>query len=168
MNDERIKDLYESAYALFDDLTPLPADCGKLCRRRCCKGDRGDGMLLFPGEEIFLRQTRLLRVKQLDWREGKANFAVCHGICRRNWRPLSCRIFPFAPLLDEDGKIQVVPDARAAYICPLLLPGAESFIRDEFKEAIRKAFTKLMMIPQMAEFLRCYALVQRDYGRFTQ
>ena len=42
--------IYLQLYRLFDNSTPLKADCGKLCGKSCCKGDDG-GMYLFPGEE---------------------------------------------------------------------------------------------------------------------
>jgi hypothetical protein len=43
---------YKRAYARLGRLTPIPADCGKLCGKRCCQGGEDDGMILFPGEEV--------------------------------------------------------------------------------------------------------------------
>ena len=45
--------IYLQLYKLFDDITPVPVDCGQLCDKACCKGD-DSGMFLFPGEkEVF-------------------------------------------------------------------------------------------------------------------
>lgn len=101
--------LYARAYAVIGDRTPLKTDCGLLCERRCCRGDEKTGMLLFPGEEtelevVFGEKTRL---------------ALCTGNCQRDKRPLSCRIFPFFPYIDENGRISARIDPRAKRLCPL-------------------------------------------------
>ena len=30
--------------------TPIVGDCGRLCKKRCCRGDESQGMRLLPGE----------------------------------------------------------------------------------------------------------------------
>ena len=45
--------IYLQLYKLFDDVTPVPVDCGQLCDKACCKGD-DSGMFLFPGEKEVL------------------------------------------------------------------------------------------------------------------
>lgn len=171
MNKERIFDLYETAYGLLDDLTPIPADCGKLCGAGCCKGGRDDGMLLFPFEEEFLQQAKFLKIKQLPWRDGTACFAVCRGRCKRQWRPLSCRIYPYAPKTvqkeDKTLSFHIQKDPRAAYSCPLLCGGAEQYIDEEFKNAVVKAFGVLSLIPGFSDFMVKYDQMLEDYARFA-
>lgn len=81
--------IYQKAFRLLRYATPLRTDCGVLCGARCCKGDDETGMLLFPGEPTALRVIET---------EGR-RLAVCGGVCDRNERPLSCRIFPFFPFV---------------------------------------------------------------------
>lgn len=38
---------------LLNDITPLKFDCGVLCNKACCKGDKNTGMYLYPGEELM-------------------------------------------------------------------------------------------------------------------
>ena len=102
--------MYERLYHLFEDVTPLKTDCGSLCGAACCKGDDRTGMLLFPHEETALRVIES---------EGR-RYAVCEGRCERKDRPLSCRIFPFFPLINDDGKVSFQIDIRGNAICPLI------------------------------------------------
>ena len=102
--------IYQKAFRLLRDATPLRTDCGVLCGRRCCKGDDETGMLLFPGEPTALRVIET---------EGR-RLAVCGGVCDRNERPLSCRIFPFFPFVKADGGVDVRIDPRGKAVCPLV------------------------------------------------
>ena len=80
-----------AARALLSDVTPLKSDCGRLCGGACCQPstEETQGMLLFPGEEALYAGLDGYRV--LDCAEGK--LLICAGHCRREERPLSCRIF---------------------------------------------------------------------------
>ncbi len=102
--------LYKRVNKALSFSTPLKTDCGKLCDKRCCKGDGETGMLLFPFEETTLK------VKE----ENGVRLAVCSGICNREERPLSCRIFPFFPYVTSEGKIEVRRDLRGLSVCPLI------------------------------------------------
>ncbi len=103
-------ELYKKANKIIGEKTPLKKDCGIVCGTACCKGDENTGMLLFPFEETTLA------VKEKDG----VRLAVCEGHCRREDRPLSCRIFPFFPYVTAEGKIKVIPDIRGASVCPLV------------------------------------------------
>lgn len=117
---QKQKRIYRKAYALLDRRTPLRTDCGVLCGRRCCRGGRETGMLLFPGEQTPLRILE---------RNGR-RLAVCSGRCRRTDRPLSCRLFPFLPAEGADGTVTVNPDMRGFGVCPLVrLAGEAAFSR---------------------------------------
>lgn len=121
--------MYAKINKILDDLTPLKADCGRLCGGACCKGDGNTGMLLFPFEETPLNVRAL---------PGGGRLAVCDGTCDRTRRPLSCRIFPFFPTVDEKGKIFVEPDLRANRLCPLLQHSGEIAFDPRFFRAVKK------------------------------
>ena len=137
------------ARALFDDLTPLRADCGAACGGACCQPLAGEntGMLLFPGEEAYY--------------EGRAGYEmtptaagtllICSGRCDRADRPLSCRLFPLLPLLRPDG-VKVATDLRAKAVCPLARQG-KSALLPEFISAVREAGRILAQDDAGREFL---------------
>jgi len=102
-------------YKILENETPLEFDCGKICENKCCKGDENIGMLLFPGEEKLIDENMKIRVT-----ENGDKIAVCNGKCDRSKRPLSCRIYPFFPLIKEfrgKARIKIIFDLRAD--CPL-------------------------------------------------
>lgn len=121
--------LYKKAFSILGDLTPLKADCGTLCGGLCCKGDSTTGMLLFPHEESSLR---VISTQMGD------RLAVCNGSCNRAERPLSCRIFPFFPTVDEKGRVFVEKDLRAFRTCPLLMHSEEIVFDKRFFRALKK------------------------------
>ena len=127
------------------DLTPLKADCGKLCGGACCKGDENTGMRLFPFEESELP------VKALD---NGVRLVVCEGKCDRTKRPLACRIFPFFPTVDERGKVFIESDFRGARLCPLITHSDEIIFDKRFFKALRKAGKILAKDDTCLEFLR--------------
>ena len=155
--------LYQKAYAILANVTPIPADCGMLCSARCCTGGKDDGMILFPKEAEFLgvrAQTRQMQNVEVD-------FFVCDGTCNRARRPLSCRIFPFAPYL-KDGELSVIPDPRAPFLCPLLEDEALPFVQKEFLSAIKSAFEILCEDDSIREMLTEYSAMLDEYQRFTK
>lgn len=135
--------LYEKLYRLFDGATPLKTDCGVLCEKACCGGDAQTGMLLFPHEETPL---------QVIAADGR-RLAVCDGVCDRSSRPLSCRIFPLFPALDENGRIRVVADLRGAGICPLARHSEDVIFDPRFVRRVKKAGKLLASDPACGAFL---------------
>lgn len=121
------------AYKVLENVTPLKYDCGGLCGCECCKGDTQTGMILFPGEEELLKESACFKLSKTS--DGK-HFAVCSGNCDRKHRPISCRIFPLFPVLEEN-KIYVLDDPRAAGICPLAR--GEKIIDNKFVNAVYKS-----------------------------
>lgn len=102
-------------YKILENETPLDFDCGKICKNKCCKGDENTGMLLFPGEENLIDENIKIKVS-----ENGDKIAVCNGSCDRAKRPLSCRIYPFFPLVKEfkeRKRVKIIFDLRAD--CPL-------------------------------------------------
>ncbi len=121
--------MYKKIFDTMGDLTPLTVDCGVLCNGACCKGDEQTGMRLFPHEESSLTVREI---------ENGERLAVCNGNCDRSERPLACRIFPFFPTIDENGKIFVEPDSRASRLCPLLQHSDEIIFDPKFFKALKK------------------------------
>ncbi len=137
--------LYKKAFSILGDLTPLKADCGTLCGGLCCKGDSTTGMLLFPHEESTLR---VISTQMGD------RLAVCDGSCNRAERPLSCRIFPFFPTVDEKGRVFVEKDLRAFHTCPLLMHSEEIVFDKRFFRALKKVGKLLAKDEECLAFLR--------------
>ena len=135
---------YKKCYKLFENCSPLKADCGLICDKRCCHGDENTGMLLFPGEETSLT------VREINGRR----LAVCGGICDRAERPLSCRIFPFFPVINEKGKIEVTPDYRGLAVCPLITHTDEVIFDRRFLRTVKKVGRLLLKDEKCAEFLK--------------
>lgn len=133
---------YKRIYRLFDGVTPLNADCGKICGKNCCKGDSRTGMLLFPNEETALNVIE----------ENGVRLAVCGGVCDRNERPLSCRIFPFFPVF-ENGRVKAVTDLRGINVCPMVSHRNEIRFSRRFLRHIRIVGKILYRDPECAEFM---------------
>ena len=123
------KRIYQKAFHLLQNATPLRTDCGVLCGKACCKGDDMAGMLLFPGEPTTLRVIAT---------EGR-RLAVCAGRCARRERPLSCRIFPFVPALQPDGSVRVQIDPRGKGVCPLVRQSQNVLFSHRFLHRVRRA-----------------------------
>lgn len=110
--------LINKAYELLERTTPLVYDCGKLCGGKCCKGDGKTGMWLFPGEEELFSGNEDFKILDCEGNFGY-KMIVCNGICDRRTRPLACRIYPYFPMIKEDG-FDVRADIRGIGSCPIL------------------------------------------------
>lgn len=166
--------LYLQLYKLFDDTTPVKVDCGGLCNKLCCDGT-DSGMLLFPGEyEVFkLLEPDWMSIDKTDmyYKHDNIKYRVpiifCNGNCDRFQRPLSCRIFPLTPHLDNDGKLEIIIDPRAKSICPL----AKGFFIEDFDQRfvknIERAFKLLMKNARFKSFMKVYTEYINDFLKFT-
>ena len=134
--------LYRRVRKTLGRFTPLRADCGALCGKRCCKADGQTGMLLFPGEGTELSVQG----------DEKRRIAVCLGTCRRSERPLSCRFFPFLPVT-ENGTIEVRLDQRALGVCPLLGVSAQVRFSQRFLHRAKRAGELLFADADCRRFL---------------
>lgn len=167
--------VYLQLYRLFDSVTPVSADCGRLCAKACCKGD-DSGMFLFPGEKsVFtLLNPDWIKTEKTDFTykyNGKTYntpIAVCSGACDRYQRPLACRIFPLTPHLGKDGRLEVIVDPRAKALCPM----AKAFLIEDFDDTfvknIKKAFLLLMKNKRFAAFFEEYSKYIDDFRRFYE
>ncbi len=109
------------ARTLLEDVTPLKHDCGRYCGGACCGADEDGqgGMLLFPGEEMLypVLPEGWLIVRD-DGVLPDMRLLICDGRCRRNERPLACRLFPLLPAREGSAL-----DQRAWAVCPLMAHG---------------------------------------------
>lgn len=149
--------LYKKAWKYLENITPLEYDCGALCGSACCKGSDQDGMLLFPGEEIMYIEDRngiSIVDSHIGLSDGtRIKLLVCQGCCDRKKRPLSCRIFPIIPQIDEHGCLTFTPDLRAAALCPLLYRADLYTISPAFIDALYSAFETLAEDERVTEYI---------------
>lgn len=160
---ENLSALWE-ARALLEDLTPLKSDCGRRCGQACCRSQTGEpqGMLLFPGEEDFYRDRPGYRM--LPCAQG--TLLVCDGHCRREERPLSCRLFPLLPLV-RGNAVAPAMDRRGRGICPLVRQGLEA-LDPAFVAAVTQVGERLLTEPVQASFLRALTAEQDEWARLSQ
>ena len=142
-------DALKKAREIMAEVTPLKADCGRVCGARCCRSLEGEetGMLLFPGEEEAYLENPEWKVRETE----AGLLAVCPGTCERDGRPLACRIFPLLPVIRE-GTVRAAADQRARAVCPLLRQGLRG-LDPAFTEAVREAGRILAEDPEQREFL---------------
>ena len=134
----------------LNNVTPLKKDCGRICGARCCRSLDGEetGMLLFPGEADAYADKAGWEIRET----ARGKMILCPGMCNREERPLSCRLFPLLPLIGDDGKIRVIPDQRAKPVCPLACQGKEA-LDPAFIDAVREAGELLAEHEEQAMFL---------------
>ena len=165
--------VYLQLYRLFDNHTPICADCGGLCNKACCKGD-DMGMYLFPGEKSVydLLSPSWAKVEESDLsysyngRNKKTGIVFCNGHCDRYQRPLACRIFPLTPYVTKSGKIDIIVDPRAKSMCPLSNELKLEQYDRTFLKNIKRTFNILAKNKEVYAFLREYSLYINDFLKF--
>ncbi len=155
----------DTARALLDTLTPLRQDCGALCGAACCQPDAeaDSGMYLFPGEAALYATADWARVLPTRWVVDGAPvpLLVCEGRCPRDQRPLSCRLFPLAPRI-QNGVLTLRMDPRARPVCPLCSSGMRG-LSPAFVAAAESALTALFAAPEHRAFLAALDALLRQY-----
>jgi hypothetical protein len=138
------------ARRILKDVTPLKTDCGRACGGACCQPDEDGqgGMLLFSGEEALYAELP----EGFFLREDNAvlpgmRLLTCGGICEREARPLSCRLFPLLPT-----RTGAKMDRRAWAVCPLMESGKRG-LNPAFVEAVKEAGKILYACPEHAALL---------------
>lgn len=162
------KILYGKAYRELEVLTPLKFDCGMLCNGKCCTGDSDAGMCLYPGEEVMLEKHGGFLALRKEGLLGKdVLFASCEGTCDRKYRPLACRIFPYAPYFDGDGRLSIIEDSRAKYLCPLLMESFEFEVDRLFVRKVRDVFRFLVRDDEIRDHVQKLSHIMEEYRRFV-
>ncbi len=165
-----ISKIYKSIYRYYDTTTPLTLDCGKLCGAACCKSDDDEtGMYLFPGEKsLFLNNPDFkIITSEFKYGENFADILICKGKCKREERPLSCRIFPLIPYVYPDGTFNLIFDPRAKSVCPLCDLKTPSQLNEEFVKKTRKVINLLMKFEKNFIFLTSLTDVLDDFIKFS-
>ncbi len=161
-----IKEIYRMLYRRLDDITPLPTDCGALCGKLCCQSSEAEenGMYLFPGEESLFDDLNGFIITDSDFTYGigkRAKLLCCTKPCKRETRPLACRIFPLAPYFRHGSAVRMIIDPRAA-ICPLTHPIAKPYIDRLFRLEVWKALRLLSQFSECADFLEAMTDILDD------
>lgn len=150
-------------YEIIGRSTPLPVDCGGLCGGLCCQEwEQGVGVYLLPGEEAFYTGRE-------DWcrvekQPGEGPFPGCptymlhcRGKCPRSCRPLLCRTFPLAPMINSQGEISIVLDGDGWLICPLVKLGDMQQISKTFAQKVLEVWQELVKHPIMLRYAEEYS-----------
>ncbi|MFZ5596554.1 MAG: hypothetical protein ACOY31_06035 [Bacillota bacterium] len=154
---------WKKLYSVIDELTPLKSDCGDLCGKKCCRGEAGQGVFLFPGEEkMFSGEGKWYNVVEYRGQEahytGRETFILnCLADCPRQERPLFCRLFPLAPYLDENGRLELILDEDALFICPLVRQGDIQALDPGFREGVGRVWEELLRNEVMQKNVREYS-----------
>lgn len=119
-------------------------------------------MLLFPGEADYYRDREGYRLVPC----AQGTLLLCSGRCRREERPLSCRLFPLLPLVRENG-VTLAMDRRGRGVCPLVRQGMEA-LDPAFVAAVAQAGETLLAEDEQAAFLRMLTAEQDDWARLSQ
>lgn len=153
---------FKKLYALLESLTPLPVDCGQLCQAKCCTmWQEGIGVYLLPKEREFFKDEPWAYIKELDEEEKIFNdldtgLLICQGKCKRNKRPLFCRIFPLAAILRENGEVEIILDKDGIFICPLVQTGDITLLQKKFIEDVRLVWNELIKVESVYNYLKNY------------
>lgn len=126
---------YKKLYRLLDEVTPLLVDCGELCQKACCDPKLGQGVYLFPGEEVmFSGKSYWEPIKIISERK----IVDCDGNCKRDERPLFCRLFPLFPYLTPENDLLLVFYSPMHPICPLIKLNDFKILADDYIETVKK------------------------------
>ncbi len=150
-----MKEMYSQLYKLFDDCTPLQADCGKACNGACCTDEGGEGMFLYPGEQVMLREADFLTLTDSEFTvEGsRVPIALCKGSCKRKLRPLACRIFPLFPYVKPGSRPIIIMDPRANGVCPIARVMKPTDLEKRFVRRVTLAAKLLYQFPKTRKFM---------------
>ena len=154
--------LLARAREIIGDRTPMLNDCGQLCGAACCRPDEDGqgGVYLFPGEAALLEGCEWGRIVPAAF----APMLICDGPCRREERPLGCRIFPLTPVRGKSGRWTVRMDARARAMCPLVTSGLAG-LDPAFVRAARDALRAIAGDPEGDAFLEKWLALEEEYRR---
>ena len=147
---------YNHLYKKLNKRTPLKTDCGALCKNACCIDKDGEelGMYLFPHEEEMFKNKDGYKIGESDlsYMDKRASILYCTPYCKRNERPLSCRIFPLFPYITIDGSLKIIIDPRGRGVCPLYKKELKDF-NSSFVRGVRHIGEILIKEEECYEFL---------------
>jgi hypothetical protein len=132
-------------------VTPLLVDCGELCQKACCHPELGQGVYLFPGEEVmFAGKSYWEPIKTIKNRQ----VVDCDGNCSRKERPLFCRIFPLFPYITPENDLLLTFYSPMHPICPLIKLNDFKILADDYVEAVKKIGKILLKNDDCLKFMK--------------
>ena len=154
-----------AARKILEEVTPLKADCGRVCGAACCASLEGEetGMLLFPGEEALCRQVPGGRIEETA---NGTLLLICRGTCDREERPLSCRLFPLFPCV-RAGEVCLEVDERARLVCPLCASGVQGMLPD-FREHVLECGKLLLGDARQRAFMEAQTRAMDDLKKLRR
>lgn len=147
--------IYEQLYRLFDECTPLKQDCGRACGGACCTNEGGEGMFLYPGEQVMSHRADFLNVTKSSFEAGGkcVPIALCGGQCDRTLRPLACRIFPLFPYVKPGSRPVIIMDPRACAVCPIARVMKPQDLESKFVRRVRMTANLLYQFSDTRKFM---------------
>ena len=126
-------------------------------------------MYLFPGEKpLFVNRPGFFVVSSDFVYGGKnADLVICKEPCKRDLRPLSCRIFPLVPYFRKQTGLQIIRDPRAFSICPLAAKAAYPYLNRAFIRKTESIFHLLIQFHAVRMFLEGLSDILDDYLQFA-
>ena len=155
--------IYDYLHKRLNRLTPVAADCGRLCDAACCKGSDDTGMYLFPGEKAHIKLSEGMEIHKSDFEYAPGLYAdilTCKSKCARECRPLACRIFPLVPFFD--GRLSVIYDPRGFRMCPFVQAGDAGMLSADFKAAVLEVSELLFKFSDGRKFIKSLSLILDD------
>ncbi|MBE7063579.1 MAG: hypothetical protein E7390_07345 [Ruminococcaceae bacterium] len=157
--------IFDYAYRLLENVTPVRKDCGALCGAACCAdSDVGTGMYLYPAEECMLYPLPdwvKIEASGFYYNGRQAALMSCPGNCDRALRPLACRIFPLVPYKKPGERMKIIFDPRAKAMCPL----TPSDLTDKFKDAVTRAMRAVVKTKEGRMFIEAQSELIDEYVR---
>ena len=151
---------YSELYERLNEITPLQIDCGELCGSHCCSDEAGEGIFLFPGEEVMFENKPywgdLIKIDGMD-------AVQCDGDCPRDERPLACRLFPLFPYLSKDGELEIRFYSPMTLYCPLIKLCDYTMLAPDYLEEVQEIASILADDPACFEFIK---KISRDTDKY--
>ena len=94
---------------------------------------------------------------------------MCLAPCKRDERPLSCRLFPLFPYVEEkDGEnvLNIALDVRALGVCPIA--ENKDQLNRKFLRNVRIVSAVLQRNSEIADFLKRVSKDMLDLGALTK
>ncbi len=146
--------MLERLYALLDQ-PMLSFDCGQLCGHlndgipMCCDQNQTVPLLFRNEFDWHRKRHRFWKKMPLDDHHARQLASECHGSpdelavcpgparCDRTRRALICRLFPFEPHVDADGRVLgLTYDYKGGAKCPLTGVRENIYNRKYIRDAI--------------------------------
>lgn len=138
-------------YVTIPDIGIIKA-CDKyllICKYDCCKFTN-NYILLYPGEYEKSKENKN-HIKIIDDNYFGGKKAICFHICKKDdFKPLDCRSYPYFPIINENGKLEIIKGKK----CPL----TENDLLDH-KKQFTNIWNKIIENEEILEWLKKVELI---------